>query len=706
MKFATKLVALLVGLVLFTSIAVFFPIYSASIEILEEKIIGEFEGRAVQTIDKLDRTLYERRADIQVMSTDNIIASRDSTPKEITERLIFYRDIYKTYSSITLFDLNRVRVAGTTGIGLGGQHSASGYWRDVARGEDSPIGFYRSEQLDDTMLYFAAKVRDENNEAFGLVVSRVPLARLFEIISDVAKGDGKEIEESILIDLIDSDGLILFSNHNQRGILTENIFFTYPSEIQFVEGESRGSRHTHDEIPYMAVFAREQGHLDFEGNDWVLLVHIPEEVVFGLVFELRNQVLLVLLIVLIISVSATWFFARSLSEPLKQLHDATEKVEQGDFSTRVNIGTGDEMEQLGNAFNKTTSALDKMESQRKQLEKAKTEFLSITSHELRSPMTPMRAQLQMLLEGYFGKIPRKQRDSLEIILRNTTRLDKIIFDFLEISRIEAARLKFNFVHASLTAPVQDLVKEMDAFLPEKQIKLNLQVGKLPKIEVDPDRAMQVLRNIVNNAKKFSPPKSTITIKAELKRSGIAFSVKDQGAGILPENLARVFEPFFQEEQTIYRKFRGTGLGLTICRGIIESQGGKIWVESEKGKGSTFYFTVPLKPVREILPIKLLFSPKEDVEKKIRQVFVEYLGALGDEEFEQIRVKGLRYKSLSDYVAELQSSGVLSDEQAGEILSRIRKIFETEKPAEPAKKAEENKAGKGKPKKSKGVGNEA
>jgi len=116
------------------------------------------------------------------------------------------------------------------------------------------------------------------------------------------------------------------------------------------------------------------------------------------------------------------------------------------------------------------------------------------------------------------------------------------------------------------------------------------------IEVDPNRVSQVLRNLVNNAIKFSKENEKVIVAAEHKGNEILFSVKDFGIGIAKDAQSRIFEPFFQTEQTMSRKYGGTGLGLSICKGIVEAQNGKIWFESEKGKGTTFYFTVPLKPV--------------------------------------------------------------------------------------------------------------
>jgi len=367
--------------------------------------------------------------------------------------------------------------------------------------------------------------------------------------------------------------------------------------------------------------------------------------------------------------------SRSFTKPIQELYKATQELEKGNFTVRTNITTNDELTQLSDAFNRSSLALSKMEEERLQLDKAKAEFLSITSHELRTPITPLKAQLQMLQQEYFGKLTEKQKESLDVILRNTERLNKIIEDFLEVSRIEAARLKFTFRKTDLQETVKETVKFMEGFAKEKNIKLVVTTGKLPNIEVDPDRISQVLRNLIHNAIKFSPLDSSIEINTELKKSHIQFSVKDQGIGLKSEDQIRVFEPFYQVEGTLSQKLGGTGLGLTICRGIIEAQKGKIWVESKPGYGSTFYFTVPFTPVHEIEPIKILFSPKTDIEKKLRDQFMVALGPMGIVEFNELRNKhALSKEDLFEYIYSLEDKSILRQKHADEFKRNIGKIF--------------------------------
>jgi len=390
---------------------------------------------------------------------------------------------------------------------------------------------------------------------------------------------------------------------------------------------------------------------------------------------LNSTALIIILLIAVNTMILGSMISRSFTRPIQELHKATQELEKGNFTIRTNIQTNDELKQLSDAFNLSALALSKMDEERLQLEKAKAEFLSITSHELRTPITPLKAQLQMMQQEYFGKLTDKQKESLEVILRNTDRLNKIIEDFLEISRIEAARLKFAFRKTDLQETVKETVTFMEAFAKEKNITLVITTGELPNIEADPDRISQVLRNLVHNAIKFSPADSSIEIHTEKKKDHVLFSVKDQGVGLKPEDQISIFEPFYQVERALNRKFGGTGLGLTICRGIIEAQKGKIWVVSKPGCGSTFYFTVPLTPVSKIQPIKVLFSLKAEIEKKLRNQFMDALGPIGVVEFDELRNKNaLGKEDLFEYITSLEDQSILLHKHADEFKRNIGKIF--------------------------------
>ncbi len=401
----------------------------------------------------------------------------------------------------------------------------------------------------------------------------------------------------------------------------------------------------------------------------------PNEIFIEQASLLRTLAIMIITLIAIDTGIIGYLVSRSISKPIKELYKATCELEKGNYNVKTNINTNDEIAELGNAFNETTRALAKLNEERQEIDKAKTEFLSITSHELRSPMTPMKAQLQMLQQEYFGKLSKKQIESLDIIIRNADRLDNIIVDFLEISRIETARLKFNFREVDISQTVNEITKFMEGFAKEKNIELVVQFDNLPIIEADSDRINQVLRNLINNAIKFSPVNGKIIISAELKGNFILFGVRDYGCGLSSENQIRIFEPFFQVESANKRRYGGTGLGLAICRGIVESQKGKLWVESKIGRGSKFYFTIPLEPVRNIEPIKVLFSPKSTIERKIREEFKTVLGPLGDAEFDELKIKNAVNKDdLNEYIDSLTSQYIIPNHTSLDFKTKIGKIF--------------------------------
>ncbi|MBI2629494.1 sensor histidine kinase [Candidatus Pacearchaeota archaeon] len=680
MKFSHKLLLLFGIFVLFIGVILSFYIYTVSKASLEREITNRLEMETQEIMLRIDILMHEKYSDIQVMATGSLITNHDSNPEDITKRLIEYRNFYKSYASISLFDINRTRIADTSGLMIGEQHELIGYWRGVLDGKIVSGSDIRvAEELKAPIIYFAAPVKDKDGNVFRVIVARVPITKINNVLlKGVLDND---------VDLLNKEGATLYSSHGSGDLFMETSHMwnqlnekskgkEIGSYVEFIEGTES-----------IVAFAKEPGYLDFEGNNWIVTYAIPTKEAFALASKLLYALISVLVSVFIVFSIAIFYLSRSMLRPLNQLYIVTKEIERGNLKARTNIKTGDEFEELGNVFNNTIEQMEKTDEQRKQVDKAKTEFLSITSHELRSPMTPMKAQLQMVLGDYFGKLTKEQRESLQIVLNNTERLDKIIQDFLEISRIEAARLKFEFVKTSLNEPIKRTIEEMKGFMPEKKIKIEPYIDSLPVIEVDSDRVMQVLRNLLNNAIKFSKDNGKIEVYAKKEKDFIYFTVKDYGDGIADEEQGRIFEPFFQAGGMYARKFGGTGLGLAICKGIVESQNGKIWFESKKGVGTVFHFAVPLEPVREMRPIKILFSGRADIEKEVKELLIDILGPLGISEFYNLQKQGITEERVIKYLESLKKDRIVT-ERFEEFKKRIKLIFEGEK-----KEGRQAKAGK-------------
>lgn len=222
----------------------------------------------------------------------------------------------------------------------------------------------------------------------------------------------------------------------------------------------------------------------------------------------------------------------------------------------------------------------------------KSEFISTVSHELRTPMTSIKEGISIVLEGAAGQINDDQKELLDIAKRNLDRLARLINDVLDFQKLQSGKMGFNMQENNINEVVEEVYNAMLPPIKRNGLDFSLNFDNtLPRIKFDVDKIIQVLTNLVNNAVKFTE-KGQITIATSKLENAIQVSVSDTGSGMKPEDLPKLFQKFGQLGKGGDRKTGGTGLGLAICKDIIGRHNGKIWAESEAGKGSTFNFTLP------------------------------------------------------------------------------------------------------------------
>lgn len=225
--------------------------------------------------------------------------------------------------------------------------------------------------------------------------------------------------------------------------------------------------------------------------------------------------------------------------------------------------------------------------------KIKSGFISTVSHELRTPLSAMKEAINLVIDGSAGPLSKEQEELLDIAKRNVDRLARLINDVLDFQKLESGKMTFNMQKNDINEITKETKKTMQSLAQNKGIEIILQLSQsLPLLKFDKDKIIQVLSNIVNNAIKFTE-KGSITIATKQVDDYVTVSVKDTGSGIKKEDIAKLFQKFTQLEKGLARKTGGTGLGLAISKEIIERHKGKIWVESEYGEGSVFYFTIPI-----------------------------------------------------------------------------------------------------------------
>jgi len=237
---------------------------------------------------------------------------------------------------------------------------------------------------------------------------------------------------------------------------------------------------------------------------------------------------------------------------------------------------------------------------------------SYLTHELRAPVTAIRLGLEILQEQVARKLEADEKQMLALAIKNTSRLDGLINDIMDYSKIMAGKMTIAREPCEARALVNEAVDALQTLALAKGVKLVKEVEEgLPRVSAEARRVVQVFTNLVSNAIKFTPPRGAVTVSVKSGRyehaGTVVFRVKDTGCGIPAADIEKVFSMFVQSAAVLRKNTAGTGLGLTLARAMVELHGGRIWAESWKGAGASFFFTIPV--AAEDMPRKFVPYPK-------------------------------------------------------------------------------------------------
>jgi signal transduction histidine kinase len=345
------------------------------------------------------------------------------------------------------------------------------------------------------------------------------------------------------------------------------------------------------------------------------------------------QILFGILIIGIL-VLVLYFVARIL-RPISALTQATSEIEKGNLDVSVKRKGNDELSVLSDSFNSMVNSIKRYNERQNELTKAlefkndeltetekdlrraneelvntetaKEEFLSMISHELKTPLTPLKMYAEMLLTiRSVGELNEKQLKAMKMILRSISQLELLVNDIFDVYKLDIGKLKLTKKVVQVASLVKENLSELGLLMQDKQIQFNAEIippSEKVNVLCDPRRIGQVLANLIKNSVDFVPDKGgRITIRTEAGYSKqtndgnsnyVVFTIEDNGSGIPFEKIINLFKKFYQVDTSTKRKHGGTGLGLAICKGIVEGHGGKIWVDTKHTQGTMIKFTLPI-----------------------------------------------------------------------------------------------------------------
>jgi signal transduction histidine kinase len=321
------------------------------------------------------------------------------------------------------------------------------------------------------------------------------------------------------------------------------------------------------------------------------------------------------IVIVLLGAAFTYLFTRQITRPLQSLTQAAQKMSKGDLTAHVKQTSEDEIGQLGSVFNEMSAVvssrdkalqdanvqleqrIEEVNQARAEAEQAntvKSQFLASVSHELRTPLNSIINFTEFVLTGRMGEVNEKQEKALSNVIESGEDLLRLINDVLDISKIEAGALRlFVEEEVDLREKIERSIEVGKSLLGEKSVELELDMADdLPKLTCDAHRINQIILNLISNACKFTR-EGKIVVQAKKEDGSVVLMVRDTGPGIAKEDFEKVFEVFTQTEGGI-REGAGTGLGLPISKRLAEAHGGRLWLDSEVGKGTTFYVSLPVK----------------------------------------------------------------------------------------------------------------
>jgi len=471
MKFSVKITLLFSAVVVSIAVMVSYFAYISTEDLLEKKIKNDLATLAIHTMDEVERNLFERYADLKFLATDPVLTSRTSTPKEIQDRLIKFRDSYGFYKSVSFFTLDRVRVADTAGLQVGKRHSFNEYWPDIAQNRGSVMNISSSESLGENVIHSAAIVKDSNGVALGVVVSRMTVAALAEIIKNAPRAEkGRDAFEMYLVD---NNGRVLYSNNEKSRPFKDKVpEWDIVKKLKDEGQELATVRHPGNRLlvegDEIMAFVGEKGFLDYKGNGWTLILDLPAKVAFAPAAELRNEIMALLLAIGVLSIFVVFLFSNMITIPIVRLSRASEMIGGGNLDVSISDIGKDEIGRLAGAFNRMVGSI-----------KESRDRLVAYSEELETRVEERTRELKNMNEKLAFEL--SFREATEKALQKSEERFETLFEYSPISIWEE---DFSGVKKVFEQLRKDGVEDLRAYLDERPDEVFRLAGAVKILELN------------------------------------------------------------------------------------------------------------------------------------------------------------------------------------------------------------------------------
>jgi signal transduction histidine kinase len=602
---------------------------------LQEKNIRNFID---QNLEKLNLVSSRLQLKVELDKYNNNIGNKTQSQQFITRIINPIKSEIESFEDIYILSPMGQIVASTDNVSIGVDHSNDEFFIKGSKQNDVSIFF--KDQQGNLRMYLTGPLNLNNNKVVGVVSI---ISNLDTLLSQIQTYEGLGQTGEFNLVKRDDNGNALLINPLRFDPAAALTLRVHKDDVQrpTIQALLKNEKTFTNIVDYRSALVLAVTRY-IEGVDWGLVAKIDKAEAFAALDNLRNLTILTGVMVAALVVVASLFLGQSMSLPIRRLRNAAQNIARGNFGTKIEVNSSDEIGQLANQFENMKQSIQytnqnlnqivydrtkKLEEANKQLdlankqlklnEKAQKEFINVAAHELRTPIVPILGLSELLYSQMNKSMPddddddegrkqllqlepqqkqdflqkKKQLEKLEVIIRNASRLQRLTEDILDVTKIESQALKLRLEKANLNDLISDIIEDYTESEIGK-LKSNVKIRFEPNdkdsnifVNVDRGRISQVISNLISNALKFTEEGSiTVAINNNISKDNninnqVIVSVKDTGTGIDPEILPRLFTKFATKSDV------GTGLGLYISKSIVEAHGGKIWAENNNNNNN-------------------------------------------------------------------------------------------------------------------------
>lgn len=604
---------------------------------IRAKFVDIFETSGLQLAERLSEEVRKVTKDLSSLSSDLLLRNKsvsNSYQAEILRSSLNSSD--SKYTNIAVYDLDGRLIIDTANTNTNESFANEEFIERASEGHFFFDNRPTQLSLNQSGFHFSAPIYDTNRTIMEILDIEIPVTFIDNLLNDSLFYDIKNNEPFRFdVELLHNNNYLIYSKSSlDRGIrdlgAVSERFDTLKDGLHII-GDTM--------VMSIPLLLGEDGY-NTNGN-WTLVLTGDLSSIMNDYNKTVSDFLISSALILIITIFVTVLTIRKITSPITQLKNSALELSKNNFGKEIMVEGSNEVKDLSitlevmrrNIENSKKNLIQKVKERTKELERAneelraketevnninielrkstraKEEFLSMVSHELKTPITPMKLYIEMILkEDKSNNLTDFQKKGLNIVYKNIIKLETIINDIFIVYKMESDNFALNKEVISVEELVETNVSALKPLMKDKEIDLNVVVATNSSIYCDPNRISQVLFNLVNNAVDHVPDKNgRITIEVEKQniieksdsvsygqngtQDKIVFTIEDNGIGIKEENIPGLFKKFYQIDTGLRRKYGGTGLGLAICKGIIESHGGSIWLDSTYKDGARFKFTL-------------------------------------------------------------------------------------------------------------------